>query len=277
MPPARAATLSAAAGADQVAGDAPAGSKVFASYDIFKGKAAVNVKPLAPTFESLGNGSYAVQRSGGLIVEMAPSVAGAARTYDWGQKILFRLSVTELGEILALNPGADSSASVFFQHDPAMGSAAAGAVMKTLKMTQMADGARPGSAHAPPLSCVRDVVACCTRRRQGLVPDHDLPRQEREPGRLVQHARVVGGIQRHPRAGRIRHPACLGLRHRLHGAGRPHVMHAQRAAAAAAVTRVDVRCALRVCQQDELSPPIECTVSASATAKKCASVGRARP
>jgi hypothetical protein len=120
------------------------------SYDIYKGKAAVNVKPVAPTFESRGNGSYTVQRNGGLMFEMAPAVSGTARAYDWSRKIMFSLSVNELGEILAMNPGVDLASAVEFVHDPSMGSPGAGQVMKNFRMTQMKDGTRPG---APVRAC----------------------------------------------------------------------------------------------------------------------------
>ena len=58
--------------------------RVFCSYDIYKGKAAVNVKPVAPTYAPTGENAFAVKRPGGLLFEAAP--ASGTRTYDWSRK-----------------------------------------------------------------------------------------------------------------------------------------------------------------------------------------------
>ena len=58
--------------------------RVYCSYDIYKGKAAVNVKPVAPTYAPTGENAYALKRPGGLLFEAAP--ASGTRTYDWSRK-----------------------------------------------------------------------------------------------------------------------------------------------------------------------------------------------
>ena len=92
--------------------------RVFANYAIYKGKCALNVKPIAPTFTTGANGkSKTVTKSGALFFEFAPST-GQPREYDWTKKATFSLSVTELGEIVRLKDGTTAD----FVHDPNAGS-----------------------------------------------------------------------------------------------------------------------------------------------------------
>ena len=127
------APLSAAAAADT------ASDRLFTSYDVYKGKSALNVKPVRPTFSAASTDtSLRLQKAGGLLVEMAP--ASGQRTYDWASKIMFLLNVTEMGDLLAFNADVASQA-LQFTHDPAMNTAQAGTIIKTLRVSAMKDGA----------------------------------------------------------------------------------------------------------------------------------------
>ena len=131
LPPlSRAATYSSA--------DVPeaSGTRVYTSYDIFKGKSAMNVKVIPPTFtQQSGGGALTLKRAGALLMECAP---GAARQYDWSKKLAMALSVNEIAEILAFT--AKAGAELSFVHDPGMGGPAAGAVVKQLRVSPMPDG-----------------------------------------------------------------------------------------------------------------------------------------
>ena len=88
-------------------------SRVYTSYDVFKGKSAMNVKVITPTFtQSASGGPLTLKKAGALLVECAP---GAARSYDWSKKLAMALSVTEMAEILAFTAEAGS---LEFVHDP---------------------------------------------------------------------------------------------------------------------------------------------------------------
>ena len=110
-------------------------SRVYTSYDIFKGKSAMNVKVITPTFtQSSSGGPLSLKKAGALLLECAP---GAARSYDWSKKLAMALSVTEMAEILAFTTEAGS---LEFVHDPAAGQANAGQTVKTLRVSVMPDG-----------------------------------------------------------------------------------------------------------------------------------------
>ena len=110
-------------------------SRVYTSYDIFKGKSAMNVKVIAPTFsQSASGGPLTLKKAGALLLECAP---GAARAYDWSKKMAMALNVTEMAEILAFTAEAGN---LEFLHDPAMGTTSAGQTVKTLRISPMPDG-----------------------------------------------------------------------------------------------------------------------------------------
>lgn len=84
----------------------------YAGYSIYKGKGALYVKPIPPTFTASGN-SQKVDRNGALLFEFAPSGKGP-KEYDWTKKATFSLSVSECGEVLR----AKDIPSAEFLHDP---------------------------------------------------------------------------------------------------------------------------------------------------------------
>ncbi len=69
-------------------------SRYFSNYAVYKGKGALCVKIIPPTWV----GSE-VKREGVVLFELAPAT-GAAREYDWTRKLTFSLDVTECGEWL---------------------------------------------------------------------------------------------------------------------------------------------------------------------------------
>lgn len=61
-------------------------------FEVYKGKAAVQFKPIGCTFAEVDGGNLEMKRKGVLLMELANSVG--ARSYDWANKITFALSVT---------------------------------------------------------------------------------------------------------------------------------------------------------------------------------------
>ncbi len=90
--------------------------KTFASYVVYKGKSAVSVKVIPPSYSSVGSKSRSVSRTGALLFEFAP-VGATPREYDWTRKTSFSLSPTECGDVLVM----DLAKGVEFFHDPNMG------------------------------------------------------------------------------------------------------------------------------------------------------------
>eukprot|EP01039_Chlorochromonas_danica_P006533 gene6534-7206_t len=106
-------------------------------YNVYKGKSALNVKPIPATFAPPSPKGYrTVDREGSLFLEVAPG-GSQPREYDWSRKITFALSATECGELLANH---DFSQSVEFMHDPGAGGADAGKKTKKLRISAMQDG-----------------------------------------------------------------------------------------------------------------------------------------
>lgn len=109
--------------------------KTFASYSVYKGKAALSIKPIPPTFQSLSKTSRIISREGSIFLEFAPAANGP-REYNWGAKTVFSLDATECGALLVM----DSSKGTEFTHDPKMGTPDAGQVMKKLSLNPTQDG-----------------------------------------------------------------------------------------------------------------------------------------
>ena len=110
------------------------GERTYANYVIYKSKAAVAVKIIAPTFQVSGR-SRTVSREGGLLIEFANS--SGPKEYDWTKKGTFLLAAAECGELLLLD---QSKTGAEFFHDPNMGTPTAGQVTKKLKLSTAADG-----------------------------------------------------------------------------------------------------------------------------------------
>eukprot|EP00897_Mesotaenium_endlicherianum_P003308 jgi/Mesen1/3004/ME000177S02283 len=107
------------------------GQRVFTNYTIYKGKGAVNVVPIKPTFEKRDGGGIVLAKEGAILFEFAASIG--TRVYDWKKKQMIALRATEVGSLIALNP----DERVEFFHDPNMGRSGEGKVSKSLKVEPM--------------------------------------------------------------------------------------------------------------------------------------------
>ncbi|XP_048335970.2 single-stranded DNA-binding protein WHY2, mitochondrial [Ziziphus jujuba] len=110
------------------------GDRIFAPYTIFKGKAALSVAPMLPTFTKLESGSLVVDRRGSIMLTFMPAIG--ERKYDRERRQVFSLSATEVGSLISL--GADESCEFF--HDPSMLTSNAGQVRKSLSIKPHGNG-----------------------------------------------------------------------------------------------------------------------------------------
>ncbi|GAB4819044.1 hypothetical protein N2152v2_006090 [Parachlorella kessleri] len=115
-----------------VADSAP---KLFTDFTVYKGKGAVSLKVIKPTWVKSGTGSsISVGREGTVLLEFANSQG--EKNYDWENKGTFALSALECAEVLeALESGRDRS----FYHDPSKGSNDEGQVSKSFKLSPARD------------------------------------------------------------------------------------------------------------------------------------------
>ncbi|KAI4379679.1 hypothetical protein MLD38_005944 [Melastoma candidum] len=109
-------------------------NRIFAPYSVYKGKAALSINPILPTFTKLESGGIKVDRHGVMMLKFWPAIG--ERKYDWEKRQLFALSATEMGSIISMGP----QDSCEFFHDPSMLSSNAGQVRKTLAIKPHADG-----------------------------------------------------------------------------------------------------------------------------------------
>jgi len=116
--------------------------KAYSKFNIYKGKAAMQVSLIPPTFSGSNKGNSYVSREGTMLLEFAnanqnaaPQGPGANRTYSWDQKVTFALSALELGSVLS-----DDGKGVEFYHDPGKGTPNEGSIRKTLKLQHNQDG-----------------------------------------------------------------------------------------------------------------------------------------
>nr|XP_017244738.1 PREDICTED: single-stranded DNA-bindig protein WHY2, mitochondrial-like isoform X2 [Daucus carota subsp. sativus] len=122
--------------------------RVFANYNIYKGKVALSASPRLPQFSKLDSGSLKVDRQGTIMLSFSPAIG--ERKYDWEKKQFFALSTTEVGSLISLGPNDTCE----FYHDPSMKSSNAGQVRKTLQVKPYADG----SGYFISLSVVNNIL-----------------------------------------------------------------------------------------------------------------------
>ncbi|CAL9135300.1 Whirly transcription factor [Musa troglodytarum] len=103
----------------------------FANYTVFKGKAALSMKPILPAIRELDSRSSRVYRNGSVMLTFWPAVG--QRKYDWEKKLAFALSPTEVGSLIGLGP----AESCEFFHDPSMKSSLEGQVKKSLSISPL--------------------------------------------------------------------------------------------------------------------------------------------
>ncbi|CAL1408384.1 unnamed protein product [Linum trigynum] len=122
-------STAAAGNADNFAGD-----RIYAPFSVYKGKAALSVEPVLPTFTKFGAGALKVGRSGTMMMTFVPAIG--ERKYNYEKKQKFALSATEVGSLISMGP---KDSSDFF-HDPSLKSSNAGQVRKSLSIKPHADG-----------------------------------------------------------------------------------------------------------------------------------------
>lgn len=108
--------------------------RIYADFNVYKGKAALSARPVLPSFVNTNSGGLAIKRQGIIMLSFTPSLG--ERKYDWEKKQVFALSPTEVGSLISL---ASNSSCEFF-HDPAMKTSTAGQVRKSLSVKPHADG-----------------------------------------------------------------------------------------------------------------------------------------
>ncbi|KAG6494075.1 single-stranded DNA-binding protein WHY2, mitochondrial-like [Zingiber officinale] len=103
--------------------------KRFADYTIFKGKAAMALSPILPTFREVNSQSSKLCKRGCVMMTFWPAIG--TKKYDWNRKQVFALSPTEAGNLISLGP----EESCEFFHDPSKNSSLEGQVNKSLKLS----------------------------------------------------------------------------------------------------------------------------------------------
>ena len=108
---------------------------VYTAYTVYKGRGAMSLKLIKPTWERISTGSgIRVSREGTVLLEFAQSKG--ERVYDWDNKGTFAMNAVECGDILE---AIETSTERSFFHDPNRMGAAQGAVTKTLKFSPARD------------------------------------------------------------------------------------------------------------------------------------------
>jgi len=108
---------------------------VYTAYTVYKGRGAMSMKLIKPTWERISTGSgIRVSREGTVLLEFAQTKGD--RVYDWETKGTFAMNAVECGDILdAAETGTERS----FFHDPNKMGFAEGAITKTLKFSPARD------------------------------------------------------------------------------------------------------------------------------------------
>ena len=109
--------------------------RTFVRFPIYKGKCALCVRPIPPTFAPVGPSTRNMVREGGILLELAPS--SGVRVYDWTKKTSFLLDATECGAVVSMDTKQDT---LEFFHDPNMGGSKQGEVSKKLQIYRSPDG-----------------------------------------------------------------------------------------------------------------------------------------
>lgn len=110
-------------------------ARIFVQYHIYKGKAALCVKPIKPTFQISESGSLILAREGALLLEFAQ--ASGTRQYNWAQRQFFALSVEELGRLIDLGP--KENVEIYHTPPSKTGSQGDGQIHKVLEVKAMPD------------------------------------------------------------------------------------------------------------------------------------------
>jgi len=172
---------------DDATGVTPAAnSKAYAKFSVYKGKAAMQMSLIGPTWRTTASGSVYIEREGVIFMEFASVAGGGAggqgfgeRLYDWSSKVVFALKPTEAGYLL----DKDLTMKGFeLFHDPDKGRENEGQMRKTFTVKQNPDasffftvnqtGANKSSITVPvtpaELAVIRNLAAYSVPRLVGL-------------------------------------------------------------------------------------------------------------
>lgn len=126
-------------------------------YDIYKGRSAIQFKPIMPTYRTAADGNLEMARRGCMLLELANS--NGKRSYAWSEKISFAMSITELSQMFLTNAVLSGQVVDLF-HDPGMGSATQGQVLPL----RFLPCGRPKFAPAEFYRCYCDKPMACRSR-----------------------------------------------------------------------------------------------------------------
>lgn len=121
--------------ADSSSGVSATDVRSFVRYPIYKGKCALCVRPIPPTFAPVSPTTRNLAREGGILLEFAPT--SGVRAYDWTKKTSFLLDATECGAVVMMDTTKQENLDFF--HDPNMGSSKQGEVSKKLQIYRSPD------------------------------------------------------------------------------------------------------------------------------------------
>ncbi|KAK1276184.1 hypothetical protein QJS04_geneDACA009961 [Acorus gramineus] len=110
------------------------GKTLGTGYTIFKGKAALSMKPVPPTYNKLNSIDIKLDRKGVVMLSFWPAVG--QRKYDWQKKQHFALSATEVGSLISLGP----AESCEFFHDLSKMASSGSEVKKSLSVAPISEG-----------------------------------------------------------------------------------------------------------------------------------------
>ncbi|KAL6759694.1 whirly transcription factor-domain-containing protein [Haematococcus lacustris] len=119
--------------------------KCFADFAIYKGKGAVQMKPVPPSWSRTDGPrgtKLVLSREGVLMMEFANVMQGqgsqmsySTRSYDWNNKVIIALKALELAKLSDYDlTGRPSDAGVEFFHDSGKSNAAQAGITKRLKL-----------------------------------------------------------------------------------------------------------------------------------------------
>eukprot|EP00798_Chlamydomonas_sp_ICE-L_P010682 gene10682-12372_t len=115
--------------------DAKSASKSIAKYSVYKGKAALRMNFVPPTWNETQKGDVYVEREGVLKLQFAPIGAKTTgtnigqRNYDWSTNLYFAMTSNEMAMFLADKNGFE------LHHVPNEGNAGEGTQTKSLKLS----------------------------------------------------------------------------------------------------------------------------------------------
>ncbi|CAJ1931718.1 unnamed protein product [Sphenostylis stenocarpa] len=76
--------------------------RVYADYSVYTRMGVLTLTPKPPQFDAKASGAFSVSREGYMLLQFAPSISTEEPIYDWNQKQVFSLSVTEMGTLISL-------------------------------------------------------------------------------------------------------------------------------------------------------------------------------